>query len=292
MSSTNTSSIAGGLPTVSQDIAPSVIFLILYFVTNAVCIWRMISQYRKPLRMLLSFIRIQLFESVRVVTMILRIVGAVNYTNTLKGTASINESLIIAEQILLSVGYLMIASTLIKLTAFHEARGTGGVIPKQRRTVTGVLDLAIIVAIIFGIIAGTNYSKSLTDASTANSVRNDRKISAIIVLVVLALLIGYNALLSTRPDLPRKTSFWLIICSALLIVVPAYRLAQTLNPPSDSDSTGQKVAFYILQVAMEWLASTAILAVNAKEWCGVDDYTGLKTTGSDQYMMGEQTYQA
>lgn len=99
MSSTNTSSIAGGLPTVSQDIAPSVIFLVLYFVTNAVCIWRMISQYRKPLRMLLSFIRIQVFESVRVVTMILRIVGAVNYTNTLKGTASINESLIIAEQV-------------------------------------------------------------------------------------------------------------------------------------------------------------------------------------------------
>lgn len=53
--------------------------------------------------MLLSFIRIQLFESVRVVTMILRIVGAVNYTNTLKGTASINESLIIAEQVSLTL---------------------------------------------------------------------------------------------------------------------------------------------------------------------------------------------
>lgn len=89
-------------------------------------------------------------------------------------------------------------------------------------------------------------------------------------------------------------AFWytLLTDTAHQIVVPAYRLAQTLNPPSDSDSTGQKVAFYILQVAMEWLASTAILAVNAKEWCGVDDYTGLKTTGSDQYMMGEQTYQA
>lgn len=81
---------------------------------------------------------------------------------------------------------------------------------------------------------------------------------------------------------------------ALQIVVPAYRLAQTLDPPTDPNSTGQKIAFYILQVAMEWLASTAILAVNAKEWCGVDDYTGLKTSGSEQYMMGEQPayYQA
>lgn len=102
MSSSNSTSIAGGLPTVSQDIAPSVIFLVLYFVTNAICIWRMITQYRRPLRMLLSFLRIQIFETVRVVTMILRVAGAVNYTDALKGTTSINESLIIAEQVSLS----------------------------------------------------------------------------------------------------------------------------------------------------------------------------------------------
>lgn len=52
--------------------------------------------------MLLSFLRIQIFEIVRVVTMILRIAGAVNYTNALKGKASISENLIIAEQVRLS----------------------------------------------------------------------------------------------------------------------------------------------------------------------------------------------
>lgn len=75
----------------------------------------MISQYRKPLRMLLSFIRIQIFESVRVVTMILRIVGAVNYTNTLKGNASINESLIIAEQVSLTLWFFLNVGTYPRL---------------------------------------------------------------------------------------------------------------------------------------------------------------------------------
>ena len=101
MSSSNTSSlntIAGGLPTVSQDVAPSVIFLILYALTTLICIWRMF-QYRNPLRMLLSFVRIQIFQIVRVATMVIRIVEAVNYSSTLKGKATFSEGLLIAEQV-------------------------------------------------------------------------------------------------------------------------------------------------------------------------------------------------
>lgn len=48
---------------------------------------------------MLSFLLIHLFQTVRVVTMILRIIGAINYTNTVKGTASFNLGLIIAEQV-------------------------------------------------------------------------------------------------------------------------------------------------------------------------------------------------
>lgn len=46
-----------------------------------------------------SFLLIQVFQTVRIVTMILRVIGAINYTNTVKGTASFNLGLIIAEQV-------------------------------------------------------------------------------------------------------------------------------------------------------------------------------------------------
>lgn len=99
MSSSISTSITGGLPTVSQDVAPSAIFLVLYSVTNAICTWRLITQYRKPPRIMFSFLLIQVFQTVRIVTMILRVIGAINYTNTVKGTASFNLGLIIAEQV-------------------------------------------------------------------------------------------------------------------------------------------------------------------------------------------------
>lgn len=75
-------------------------------------------------------------------------------------------------------------------------------------------------------------------------------------------------------------------------MVPAYRLAQMVNPPSNSDTSAQKAAFYILQIAVEWLTGASLLAVNAKEWCGVGDYSGLKTSASEQFMMGEQVSKA
>jgi hypothetical protein len=55
------------------------------------------------------------------------------------------------------------------------------------------------------------------------------------------------------------------------MVVPAYRLHNTQNPPADANSDGNKAAFWILQITMEWLAATSLLAVNAKEWCGVQE---------------------
>lgn len=59
--------------------------------------------------MLMSFIRLQLFEVIRVATMIVRIVGAENYTHATEGTAAFSESLLIAEQVCL----VCLATTLV-----------------------------------------------------------------------------------------------------------------------------------------------------------------------------------
>lgn len=98
-----------------------------------------------------------------------------------------------------------------------------------------------------------------------------RKVSTIIVLIVVALLCLYNARLATETRLPRRTSLWLSITSLLLIIVPAYRLAQAFDPPSDAGSDGRKAEFYVLQITVEWLVGLSLLAVDAKEWCGVED---------------------
>lgn len=87
-------------------------------------------------------------------------------------------------------------------------------------------------------------------------------------------------------SISRLTSVSPCVCITQF-VVPAYRLAQTVSPPADSSSTSSKIEFYILQITMEWLASTALLAVNAKEWCGVQDYVAVKTS-EDNLLAGKE----
>jgi hypothetical protein len=55
------------------------------------------------------------------------------------------------------------------------------------------------------------------------------------------------------------------------VIVPAYRLHNTRKPPADANSDGNKAVFWVLQITMEWLATTSLLAVNAKEWCGIEE---------------------
>ncbi|TFY74625.1 hypothetical protein EWM64_g9387, partial [Hericium alpestre] len=55
------------------------------------------------------------------------------------------------------------------------------------------------------------------------------------------------------------------------MIVPIFRLVTTAHPPADSDSTGAKAAFYVLQITVEWLVGASLLAVDAKEWCGIEE---------------------
>ncbi|TFY63626.1 hypothetical protein EVG20_g6234 [Dentipellis fragilis] len=241
-SSSNTSlPLTGGLPTTSQDIAPSAIFIGLYLLTGALCLFRMLAQYRTPRSILLTYVRLMVFEIVRVVTFIVRILGAENYSAALKGTAQFNETLLIVEQILISVGYLMPAAVLVKLVGFHSARAES---EGRSRIVIRVLELAIMGAM---------------------------TISSIVVIAVLALIVVFCISLARRKGIPQRTTLWLGLSSAILTIVPIYRIANSANPPADSNSNSAKLAFYVFQLAIEWLVGAALLAVNAKEWCGVED---------------------
>lgn len=94
-------------------------------------------------------------------------------------------------QVLVNIGYLMLAPTLIQLTTFNESRENGGVPPNKKKQITRLLDFAILIAMyvcriclnllllkplysVFGIIAGNKASSALTDPSAAAKVKRYR----------------------------------------------------------------------------------------------------------------------
>jgi hypothetical protein len=75
-------------------------------------------------------------------------VGALNWRDVEKGTAQYNENILIAEQILLGAGFLILASTLVILIEYHSSRGDGSnVRVPRRRIIIHFLDIPLIVAL-------------------------------------------------------------------------------------------------------------------------------------------------
>ncbi|THH13546.1 hypothetical protein EW146_g6683 [Bondarzewia mesenterica] len=270
--SSSINALSGGLPTVHDDMAPSVIFLIAYILSTALCLYRMLVQYRSPGRLLFAYFRLQLFEVARVVTFIMRILLAENFTKVQKEEATLNKGILIGEQVLLGIGFLIPAFVLVRLVGYHTGRKQGGTIGVGRkRSLTWMMEMALTVALIFGVVAGVNFNNALNNADSAKSVKTDRTVSSVVVLVVLILLVLYSLSLLGHSDLPWATSLWLGLTSLLLIVVPSYCLHNIAHIPKDVNSSTSKAEFYVLQLAVEWIVGASLLAVNAKEWCGIDE---------------------
>lgn len=88
----------GGFPTLHQDLGPCILFGILYLITTGVTGWR-ISQYRRCKRVFWSFIRMTIFQLLRITTMILRAVDGKNIQDIIEGKGNFNEGLFIGEQV-------------------------------------------------------------------------------------------------------------------------------------------------------------------------------------------------
>ncbi|KAA1476510.1 hypothetical protein DENSPDRAFT_515110 [Dentipellis sp. KUC8613] len=262
--STSTGLLTGGIPTISQDLAPSIVFVVLYALTSALVVFR-IFQYRGVC--VWVFFRLLVFENVRLVTFILRIVAAENFSDALKGKASFNTGILIAEQVLLGVGFVMPTSTLIALVEAHSSRQTG--LGPKKKAIFRAMELSLLAAIALGAVAGGMYSSSLTNASTRNDVKIERIVSAVVTLVALLLALGYCVYLLPKTGFPTSTTLWLGGTTSLLMIVPIYRIALIAHPPHDGQSTSAKAAFWVLQVTFEWLVGASLLSVNAIEWCGM-----------------------
>ncbi|TFY76850.1 hypothetical protein EWM64_g7164 [Hericium alpestre] len=283
LNGSSTSLVTGGIPTTSQDVAPSVVYLIAYLGTAALTFFRLF-QYRDSKTLLLTYLRLALFELTRIATFIVSLLSAKNFSDATKGNGSFDTNYLIAEQILVGVGFVIPATTAVRLAELHTSRQDES---GQKKTIFRIMEIALLIAVALGIVAGTEYNKALTDSGTRSQLKTFRIVSSILSLGVLAILVAYCFTMLSRRDLPRATTVWLMATAALLvhpphsyctpslmppsiqIIVPIYRLENILNPPSDGQSDAAKIVFYVVQLAPEWLVGLSLTAVNAQIWCGV-----------------------
>ncbi|EJU04450.1 hypothetical protein DACRYDRAFT_14519 [Dacryopinax primogenitus] len=251
--------ISGGIPT-SPDFAPSILFCLLYGILLPPCIWRTYT-YRKPGRLMWTFIRLIFFALMRIATFGLRVSEA--HSASLPNNPVPNLGTFIAEQVLLGIGFIILADLMIELLKSHmwrtdvppagETRWAHPAGHHVLKRIVRIMHLALIVAIALGIAAAAQYSSAINSPSIASEVQTLRIVSVALCLAVCALLILVSLLLLTHPSLGLSHTIYLLVINCILVIIPSYRVSSVTDSPSISAlvGAGTQVKFYILQGAME-----------------------------------------
>ncbi|KZO95605.1 hypothetical protein CALVIDRAFT_537995 [Calocera viscosa TUFC12733] len=291
--------LSGGIPT-QPDEAPSIVFAVLYVVLLIPTIWRTIT-YRRPGQLLFTFVRLTLFDSVRIATFALRAQEAA--TAEIPNNPVPSIGIFIAEQILLGVGFIVLVDLMVELLKSHIWRTD---VPQQDQTrvaqrgrgmslerIVRLMHIALLVAIALGVAAGAMYSDS-SKASTVKTLRIASTaitlaISGLVVLVCLFLLIAH-------PHLGAVRTLYLLFTSCLLVIVPAYRLSTSVaTSPSEADlvSSATRIKFYVLQATMEWLVALLLILVDVRVWffAGGDEAQMMLAGGGKAYGGGVEQVQ-
>ncbi|CUA69203.1 hypothetical protein RSOLAG22IIIB_08329 [Rhizoctonia solani] len=175
-----------------------------------------------------------------------------------------SETLFIVEQVFLLAGFPIICDAILSLLEYHITRNHTS--PKQgqiTQRVCHLLGLALLVALIVGIIAGTQMSNAISDPSKAPQLRTLRNVNAALCLAIVIGVIAVVVFAHFHKHLPVLPTALLVFMAGCLTVAGAYRLAliHRTNPPL---ARSTKVKFYILLALMEWLVSAALFVVNAR----------------------------
>ncbi|KAH7327601.1 hypothetical protein B0J17DRAFT_722602 [Rhizoctonia solani] len=244
-------SITGGIPTKSQDFAASLIFIIAYASLIPLAVWRLASKASRSTTM----IRPAIFVLVRTATYIMR---------AIQSNGNYSEVLFIVEQVFLLAGFPIICEAILSLLEYHITRIHTS--PKQGQTtqrVCRLLRLALLAALIVGIVAGTQMSSAITDPSKGSQLRSLRNANAALCLAIVLGVIVVVLFAQFHKNLPVRPTALLIFIAGCLVISGAYRLAliHTINPPF---AISTKVKFYVLLALMEWLVTLTLFAVNAR----------------------------
>ncbi|KAB5589574.1 Proteophosphoglycan protein [Ceratobasidium theobromae] len=270
-------SITGGIPIKSQDFAASIIFTIMYICLIPLAGFRFVKKESRST----SMIRPAIFVLVRVATYIMRAVQA---------NGNYSETLFIVEQVFLLAGFPIICDAILTLLEYHITRThTSPEQGKVTQRACRLLRLALLIALVLGIIAGTEIGGAINNPNKKNNLRTLRNVNAILCLALVIGVIIVVLIAQVHKSLPVVPTAVLVFMAACLIVAAAYRLASihTTNPPI---ARSTKIKFYVLLALMEWVVNATLFSVNARAMFAEDLAAEKKRAAKDgnNYHAGER----
>ncbi|ORX33490.1 hypothetical protein BD324DRAFT_684197 [Kockovaella imperatae] len=246
----------GGFPT-SRDLAPSILFIVLYALTLPVLIWRIVSpQYRS-----LLLLRPAMFFTCRMTSLIIRAI--------MSKVSSYSLGLLVAELVLISVGYLFLIEPVIiawkRLISAQYHSSSSRHPPTWLNAVKNGLLVALISTIVIFVVSGIVSSQSPAHPNLLQVVRILREISYILSLGISSLLLVLVIVTGKVFKLPVIRTAFLVSLAAGMVTTGAYRVAQTysVNPDSPARSLA---AFWVLQISVEYVIYTLFLTISLPKW--------------------------
>jgi len=252
--------LLGGIPTQSQDLVASGIFLLAYIVLSPIVIFRLVKRSTRCW----ALIRPAAFVQARIATFFIRVVMS-------KGNYA--SGWFIAEQITLLSGFVLICEPALTILRAHvEQSGSGErILTDKDRLISKVLRLlqvALIIALGLGVYTGTKFG-DLNDSKTLSQVENYRDANALICLGV-TIVIGIVAMVVQVSDsLELRNTAWIVVLAALLTIPSAYKLILYKSSPPNPVGAINKALFYILASIPEFLVAGMYLSTNLIEKFGV-----------------------
>ncbi|GAA5869546.1 hypothetical protein JCM16303_000505 [Sporobolomyces ruberrimus] len=242
-------SLTGGIPTKSQDLAASILFIIAYFLLVPLLVLRV---GRKSSRTLV-LIRPAIFVTIRIATYVIRAIQA---------TGNEGEGLFVAEQIFLLCGFFLLLepfSTLVKFNLFRDWIPAGK--KDNLSLLLRLIRLAVFAAIALGIYVGSQINNAMTDASLARQLKRCRWASSILALLIIgvSLALALYAQAMGASDL-RRTGY-LGALAAWLLIPAVYKIVSMVDSAHPLSQAG-KAVFYILFALPEYLAALTLLSIN------------------------------
>ncbi|GAA5841024.1 hypothetical protein JCM9279_001292 [Rhodotorula babjevae] len=256
------SSLLGGFPLKGQDLAASIVFLALYALLAPLAVWRLAVKDTRHV----ILIRPLVVLVARLATFAIRAAEVTGHES---------EGLLITEQVLLYLGLIPLASTLLALVHDHVDR-TWVPSPSAPRRKTGLnrllrlLNLALVVAVVLAIVLASEISDALSDPGETGQLKRYRYAVIGLTLGVTALAAVLALYETQREDLPRSPALFVLVAAGLIVIASIYRLVTTISPPSVS-SRDAKAAFYLLSALPEWLCVAVLLGANLERLFAVQE---------------------
>jgi len=259
----------GGIP-VHADIAPSVVFAVLY----ALLLPNIINNFfiRKPRGWNAIQISTVIFAVERIAWCIIRAVQGAHPEKRTSG------GLMNYAQLTVGLGFVGILSEATKLlrcvivnTTLPE-KGASKDRPRLRlwcRIFLTIFELAFMASSIPGGVAGAKYSAARTNQALADKNMRVLNISSGVALgLEMVTIFGCLAAALWVPEVDRKRCLELAGLNLLILPVPIYRLcvlhirtANVFEPLSPS----ARAVFYVIHLLPEWLCVCVLLGTNVRE---------------------------